>query len=184
MLKKEQASQQTRKIYILVTRMFGNRSKAISFFTNSYYTHSSIGLEEDLNTFYTFTIKGFFIEKVTKYVKPDKSSFPCQLYEISVSQEKYDEIKNSLQQFTVKKEEYFYARLGVILCFFRIPCKFKGHYFCSQFIAEVLENCQIAKFRKPASLCTPKDFTKMEIAHPIYRGTLRGYLKHFKICAT
>ncbi len=53
-----------RKIYILLTRLSDNASKAIGILTNSYYTHASIGLEEDLNTFYSFVTKGFKIEKM------------------------------------------------------------------------------------------------------------------------
>lgn len=59
------------KINILLTRFPDNGSKAISFFKRSFYTHASIGLGEDLNTFYSFVWKGFLVEKVTRYVKPD-----------------------------------------------------------------------------------------------------------------
>lgn len=75
-----------RKIYILLTRLCDNGSKAIGFLTSSYYTHASLGLEEDLNTFYSFVTKGFMIEKISKYIRPDRDPYPCVLYEMEVSQ--------------------------------------------------------------------------------------------------
>jgi hypothetical protein len=62
-------------------------SKMVQFFTRCYYTHASIGLEEDMNTFCSFVIKGFRVEKITRYEKPDRESFPCMLYEMEVSDE-------------------------------------------------------------------------------------------------
>lgn len=55
--------QNTRKVYVLLTRFPDNGSKTIGFYTNFYYTHASIGLDEDMDTFYSFVKKGFFVEK-------------------------------------------------------------------------------------------------------------------------
>ena len=70
------------KINILLTRFPDNGSRAISFFKRSYYTNASIGSNEDMNTFYSFVWKGFLVEKVTKYVKPNVDPYPCSLYEL------------------------------------------------------------------------------------------------------
>ena len=59
-----------RKISILLTRFPDNGSRAVSMLTRFYYTHASIGLDEDMNTFYSFVTKGFLVEKVTRYIRP------------------------------------------------------------------------------------------------------------------
>lgn len=51
--------EKSRKIYILLTRFHGFASKAIRCFTGYRYSHTSIGLDEDMNTFYSFVNKGF-----------------------------------------------------------------------------------------------------------------------------
>ena len=46
-----------RKLYVLLTRFPGRAAIAIQAFTGCYYTHASIGLEEDMNTFYSIVGK-------------------------------------------------------------------------------------------------------------------------------
>ena len=71
----------SKKIYVLFTRYPGRDAKLLMWRTKFPYTHTSVGLEEDMDTFYTFISKGFLVEKVTKYEKPDRPSFPCALYD-------------------------------------------------------------------------------------------------------
>ena len=85
-----------RKLYILLTRFPGKTAIAIHAMTGCYYTHASIGLEEDLNTFYSIVGKGFIVEKITRYVRPDRDPFPCQLYELEVPEKVYCTVKNIL----------------------------------------------------------------------------------------
>ena len=61
-----------RKIFILLTKFYDTGSKLLRFATGTYYTHASIGLEEDMNTFYSFVLKGFIEEKITRYNKPGR----------------------------------------------------------------------------------------------------------------
>ena len=43
-----------RKIFILLLHFSDIGSLAMQYYTDFYYTHASIGLEEDMNTFYSF----------------------------------------------------------------------------------------------------------------------------------
>jgi hypothetical protein len=79
-----------KKIYILLTRLPNTAAPIIEAMTGSYYTHTSIGLEEDMNTFYSFGFKGFVAEKITQRVRPDKTPFPCQLYELDKAEKAGD----------------------------------------------------------------------------------------------
>lgn len=49
-----------RKVYLLLTRFSDNGSKTIGALTKYYYTHASIGLEEDMNTFLQLCMQGIF----------------------------------------------------------------------------------------------------------------------------
>ena len=71
-----------RKIYILMTQYPGFDAKILRLRTRFPYTHASVGLEEDMDTFYTFVSKGYLVESITRYEKPGRPSFPCALYEI------------------------------------------------------------------------------------------------------
>lgn len=171
-----------RKIYILLTRYYDNGAKAISAFTNSFYTHASIGLEEDMNTFYSFGYKGFRIETITKYVCSDREPYPCQLYEISVTPKKYERIKQLLLDFEANRASFKYARFGVVLALLRVPFRYRRHYFCSQFVAEVLKKSEAAELPKCPSLFMPCDFHKLKNASVRFVGDVSGLSRRF-VCS-
>ena len=97
-----------KKVYILLTQYQTFGANLVRFLTNFKYTHASIGLEEDMNTFYSFVNKGFIEEKITRYVKPDRKPFFCQLYELKVSNKIYMAIKKIIKTFKEKKEKLQY----------------------------------------------------------------------------
>lgn len=53
-----------RKLYILLTRFPDRGSKWIQVLSGCRYAHAAIGLDEDLNKFYSFKVKGFITEDV------------------------------------------------------------------------------------------------------------------------
>ena len=52
----------------------------------------------------------------------------------------------------------------MFLSLIHIPTRWKGRYFCSQFVAEVLHKCQAAKLKKSSTLYLPKDLNKLREA--------------------
>lgn len=172
-----------RKLYILLTRFPGRAAVAIHAMTGCYYTHASIGLEEDLNTFYSVVGKGLIVEKITRYVRPDRDPFPCQLYELEVSEKCYRTVKGLLEECVENKNSYQYSKLGVVLCLLRIPFRRKYKYFCSQFVAEILHNAQAASLVKDSTLYYPGDFRRMPGMRLQFQGNLRGMMGHLAIAA-
>ena len=168
-------------INILLTRFPDNGSKAIGFFKNSFYTHASVGLDEDMNTFYSFVWKGFLVEKITKYVRSDRTPYPCRMYELEVSKKTYAAIKKTLLEFETNKSIYQYAKLGVVLGIIRIPLKQNNRYFCSQFVAEVLGRSRAIQLKKDSALYFPGDFNKLSEAVLVFQGNLRDYIRHYEL---
>lgn len=170
-----------RKVYVLLTRLPGNSAKAIHVATGCYYTHASIGLEEDPDTFYSFLCRGFVVEKITRYVRPDRTPFPCQLYELEVSDKAYQAIKKLLESFVEKKDDMRYNKLGVALSMLHIPYRRKHHYFCSQFVAAVLKHTQVARLKKDSALYHPGDFESLPGIRLCFQGNLQSMLHHFSL---
>lgn len=168
-----------RKIYILLTRFPDAGSKAIHALTGFRYTHASIGLEEDMNTFYSFVLKGFIEEKIDRYVRPDREPYPCQLYEMEVSERVYDRVKSIVTAFVLHKGMLHYNRLGVVLGLFHIPYKKKFNYFCSQFVAEVLKHSKAAILKKDSALYMPGDLRKLPGLRLNFQGNMKGLLRRF-----
>lgn len=171
----------SKKVLVLLTRFPDNGSKVIEAMTGFFYTHASIGLNEDMNTFYSFVCKGFIVEKITRYIKPDRAPFPCQLYEMEVSEKVYEKVKKMLHSFAELKNSLHYSKLGVVLGLLHIPYKRKDYYFCSQFVAEVLEHGKAAKLRKNSTLYMPGDFRNLWGMRLIFEGNLQSMITHFKI---
>lgn len=170
-----------KKLFILLSRFSDNGAKVIEALTGCYYSHTSIGLDEDMNTFYSFVTKGFIVENVNRYVKPDKDPMPCQLYEIEVSEKIYNTVKRIIEFFKKHKQKMSYAKMGLVMTLFRIPFKKKYEYFCSEFVAEVLKRAKVLKIKKPTNLCLPKDLTKFSEVKLIFEGNLKSMMHQYNI---
>ena len=92
-----------RKIYILMTQYPGFDAKILRLRTRFPYTHTSVGLEEDMDTFYTFVGKGYLVESITRYEKPGRPSFPCALYEIIVTDEVYEKVNSQIRETSASR---------------------------------------------------------------------------------
>lgn len=169
-----------RKITILLTRFPDNGSRFISLLTGFYYTHASIGLPEEPDTYYSFVRKGFIVEKASRYIRPNWDPLPCQLYELPVSEETYHHIKHMLHSFAERKPFLQYSNLGVFLSLCKIRHKRENQYFCSQFIAEVLKESRAIHLKKDPSLCMPKDLTRLPTNTLIFQGTLPELVTSFQ----
>ncbi len=170
-----------RKLFILLTRFPNNSSAFLEFVTGFYYTHASIGLEEDRNIFYSFVLKGFIVEEVTRYIRPEWESFPCRLYELEVSEKSYQRIKAILLRFSKRKIRPQYAWGSLIACLFRIPYKQNDRYFCSQFVAEVLKKGKAVRLKKDSALYLPGDFEALPGVKLKYQGELKNMAKRLRL---
>lgn len=169
-----------RTIYILLTRSGTWFSRLIHFATRADYTHASIGLDGPGGPFYSFGRKyrrlalpaGLVEEQVTVY----RRAVPCCLYELKVSQETYFRLRRRLRSMYVQREDYHYSILGVLACWFNLPLSRRRHYFCSQFVAGLLEDCGAVELPKPPTLLRPADFCGMKGLRPVHQGALEGIL--------
>lgn len=172
-----------KQIYILLTRFPDRGSKVLEFFTRYHYCHAAIGLEEDLNHFYSFKRKGFMVEEITRYLRPDRKPFACQLYQLEVPDQTYEKIKAMITRFTIHREQLRYSNLGLVLSVMRIPFKRRYHYFCSQFVAEVLMRSQATKLKKSTTLYLPGDLRKLSGVRLVFHGNLLGMAKRYRLTA-
>lgn len=169
-----------RRITILLTQYPTTMASTLQWLTDFPYTHTSIGLSEDMNTFYSFVKKGFIVEKVTRYNKPGRAPFPCALYEIPVPEQVYQRIKAVLEGFVARKDDLQYTHRSMLLSLLLyIPYQMEDRYFCSHFVAEVLKRAQVIRSEKASVLYLPKDFPKLPGAKMVFRGDLGGLSRRY-----
>ena len=142
-----------RTITILFSRYTDITSKFIYLISGRGYTHVSISLDENNEYFYSFNKKGFRKEYPKKHLRLVKSVS----YKIQVSEEEYNNIKTKIEEFNSMKDSLKYSLFGVLFCFLHIKFKFKNKYFCSQFVAEILEEIEDFHLGKDHSLYFPND---------------------------
>lgn len=158
--------------------------KAVGLLTHFYYNHASIGLDEDMNIFYSFVYEGVIVENITRNIGTDRERFHCLLYELEVSEKAYQSIKEILRIFIENKVSMHYNKIGVALCLFRIPYKRKHHYFCSQFVAAVLEYGRAVRLQKDSSLYLPRDFAALQGVKEKFQGDLEMLERQYRLASS
>lgn len=169
-----------RTIHILLTRSGTWFSRLIHFATRDSYTHASIGLDGPGGPFYSFARKyrylalpaGLVEEQVTVY----RRAVPCCLYELKVSEETYLRLRRTLRSMYAQREEYHYSVLGAFACYFNLSLQRRHHYFCSQFVAGLLEDCGAVELPKPPTLLRPADLCGVKGLRPVHQGIMEGLL--------
>ncbi|MGI5963468.1 MAG: hypothetical protein ACOX7N_07120 [Lawsonibacter sp.] len=167
-------------VYILLTRSGTWFSQLIHFATQDRYTHASIGLDGPTGPFYSFARKydhlalpaGLVEERIT----PRRWAIPCCLYELSVHPYVYRRLRLQLDGMYQHREDYHYNLLGTLGCFLHRPLSRRNHYFCSQFVATLLQECGAADLPKPPTLLRPSDLSSLHGLRAIHQGELEGIL--------
>ena len=165
--------EKTKSIFILLTAQPDLMSRFIRFITWGKYTHASIGLEDNFNSFFSFVTKGgFYLERPTKSKKAKKMARKCALYRLDVTEQIYEKIKQRIEDFQLHGKQYRYSYIGVLLCLLRIPHYRKNSYFCSQFVSELLTISGAAKLKKKPSVYLPDDFRREPMLNILFQGSL------------
>ncbi len=152
-----------KQISILLTKYNDWTSTFVYYIAGRGYTHSSISLEDDPDTFYSFNYRGFAIETVEKHRRRGVLN-SCSVT-IEISDEEYDLLRLCIYDFMEKKDTYKYTHLGALCCALRIPIRFQNAYFCSHFVAEVLEQSGAVRLDKKPWRHIPNNFIQLLEEH-------------------
>jgi hypothetical protein len=170
-----------RKVYLLHTDTRSLFTRVIKLYTKKPYNHVSISFDPQLLEVYSFgrkrprnpLIGGFVKENIqTKIFK----NADCAIYYCTVPEYKYKKMNDYVQEMYEQKDRYRYNLLGIFAIAFNKEIKRENAYFCSQFVATVLKECDIIEFNKPLSLVTPYDLQNSPHFQLFYQGSLDDYV--------
>lgn len=169
-------------LYIFLTRSGTLLSNLVYSLTGAQYTHVSLAFDEDLGTLYSSTRKNGYTmfpagpsrEYLNRGVFLMRENIPCALYALEVTDEAYTRAKRRTQHMMHHGELYRFNSLGLLLCWMHIRWQRRRHYFCSQFVSEVLQKSGALELPKPSTLMHPSDYAKLPELRCLYRGTLAG----------
>jgi len=169
-----------KKVYIILSDTGTLFTRFIKFFTKKPHNHASISLNSRLDQVYSFGRKKPNNPFIGGFIKEDiRHDFyrnsRCVIYAISVTDEQYEKMMEKIKRMEREKGHYRYNLLGLLFILLEIPYNRKNAYFCSQFVASILNESGVLYFEKPPSLIRPYDLLDEYKMQRVYEGHLQMY---------
>ena len=172
-----------KKIYIIQMHTKTMPSRIVKLFTRYKYSHVAISFNKNCDYIYSFgrrSLRSFLYGGFTMQDKNGEffkkyNKTKCRVYEVSVTNEQYNELIKIIKYMKKNKYDYGYDYLGIVLRFLKIPVTFKKKYVCSYFVAELLKEAKVYEFDKDTCFVKPKDFENIDIFDLIYTGDYALY---------
>ncbi|WP_180968138.1 hypothetical protein [Cytobacillus massiliigabonensis] len=168
-----------KKIYIIFTDTGTLFTKLIKLYTKKPLNHVSISFDKQLTNIFSFGRKkpynpfigGFVRERIAEGLFKKAR---CEVYSYSLSELEYEQMQAKVRQIEAKKDLYKYNFLGLIAIMLKYNLKRKNAFFCSQFVATIL-NEKKGMLVKTPSQCTPQDLLAVNKLELVYKGKLNFY---------
>lgn len=172
-----------KQIYIVVSQTGTILSRFLKLVTSAEYNHVSISLVPDLQTMYSFGRRhpynpfwgGFVVESPHAGTFKRFSETKVIVLSIAVSEEQYEAIRSKLNLMLSHRKTYHYNYLGLGLAAFHIYYRKAKHYYCSEFVKELLARFNVQGSEQLAPIVQPIHFLTLPYAQTIYCGKLREY---------
>jgi hypothetical protein len=132
-------------------------SKAVYYLLGGGFSHASIGLDEGDDIFYSFNMKGFRREQPRKHEGIISRS---ECYKLNVSKEEHEKVKQMIELFQRKRFDWKFNLVGLLLSTVHVRFRKRHHYYCSEFVAELLQKTRIGNFEKNLAYYSPNRLRK------------------------
>ncbi|WP_186321434.1 hypothetical protein [Bacillus sp. FJAT-22090] len=168
-------------IYIVLSNTGTLFSKAIGMYTRKEMNHASVAFDEELSEMYSFgrknknnPFKGGFIKEEPSEGLLAKAT--CAIYKCQVSIKEYNRMRNKIRCMEHQKELYRYNLIGLFGVAMNIKIERENAFFCSQFVATIMNECPSSKLQIAPCLVQPHHFEQLSSLNLLYKGDLRTYL--------
>lgn len=166
-----------RKIYILLTDTGTIFTRLIKIYTRKPFNHASISFDSNFTKVYSFGRKrpnnpfigGFVKENVRDGLFKHARG---AIYSCIVTDKQCEEMITYINEIENNKHLYRYNLTGLFLLAMRKEINRKHAFFCSQFVATVLQKGNVVQFNKHLSFITPHDLQKVDIFNLEFQGNL------------
>lgn len=172
-----------KELYILLSDTGTWLNKSVKWYTKAPYNHASLSLDRELIELYSFGRKnpknpvlgGFAKEDVRNGIYTYFPNTTCVLYRLKVTDVEYRKVESVLEAFKKNSDKYTYNAVGLLGVALNRPIEPLNSYFCSQFVAEVLERAGIYLWDKDPALVSPDDFRFSDRLELLYEGSIYQY---------
>lgn len=172
----------TKTIYIVLTDTGTLLSKAIGMYTQKDLNHASIAFDEQLTEIYSFGRKQQYNPFLGGFVRENVGAgifeqSVCAVYRCEVSTEAYVRIRQKIVQFEMNQDEYKYNFIGLFGVALNREIIRKRAYFCSQFVATVMQESETHRLMTNPCLTMPHHLAYLPHMQLVYEGKLQNYLR-------
>lgn len=175
--------QSEHNLYIVLSKTNTVLGRVIRKYLGVEYNHCSISLDPSLEELYSFGRKrvhnfidaGFVVEGKDHGFFKAYSNASISVLQWPVTKEEWQNVKQNIEKFKANKRVYKYNILGLISCSLEIPFSRKNEYFCSQFVADLLDKSGVYHFGKDPRLVKPHEFLELSNLTPTYTGKIGSY---------
>lgn len=179
---------ESKYIYLVFSKTGTWLSRSIGIVTKSPYTHVALSLDSDFKNMYTFGrlnpdnpfIAGLTVENLHTGVYKKFKNCESLIYKVLVSNEQYDNLLKNLNGYFSSDINYRYNFLGLFTVLMDKPWKRETHYFCSQFVSEVLIKSDIWNSPKVPELTQPIDLTNIPNKELVFQGLVNDFTSNFQ----
>lgn len=168
-------------VYIVLFYSGTAIGKLIKAAAGPHFSHAAISFTEDLTEMYSFgrksglNVEAFVVDSIENeaYQRPDTQ---YAIYMVPATADQYDRMKDRINWFIKNAAKFKYNFSGLFKNYLGISDNPKYRYFCSQFVADILNVADPVKpyFADP-SLVTPENFIYTTFAQYIVSGPLSEF---------
>ena len=169
------------KVYIILTHTGTVLTRLIRLFTRKPFNHASISFDRQLSAVYSFGRKnpknpfcGGFVQEDMEGILFRRAS--CAIYSLEITEDQFERMKEFLLEVEKEKEKYRYNLLGLFYVLFNKERNRDYAYFCSEFVATMLDRGGVPLPKKSAHLVRPYDFAECGQFELVFQGPLQAYL--------
>ncbi len=170
-------------VYLIFSKTGTWLSRALNIFSDTKYVHASISFDDSFSKMYSFGRTnpsnpfsgGFVEENLFGGVYKNNPLSECIIYKVKITNKQYDCLLKEVQLFQSEKDKYRYNFLGLFGVLVNRPLKRKDHYFCTQFVSEILIKSEIYYTQKIPELIRPSDLFLIRNKELIYEGLITNH---------
>jgi len=170
-------------VYIVISQTGTVLSRILKLITRADYNHVSLGLTRDLRCMYSFgrmnpynPFWGGFVEESAEWGTFKRfSNTKVIVLSLDIGEEKHDAIKQEINKMIADRKKFHYNYLALFFAIFKKTLIKENHYYCSEFVRDILIKNEILAAQSLPMIIKPIHFLSIPNTNEIYRGKLREY---------
>lgn len=175
-------------IYVIFTKPNTMVSRVIKLATSNPYTHVGVSLDNPFHNFYSFSRKftyfplpgGFVQESWNNFNYMSNPDMPLCIIKVPVSDDQYQLMKSKIKAFEVASRKFNYNVIGLLLCKTNVTVKRTNHYFCSEFVHELLISARVIPNLKHSQHVSPHEIYEMLSGQEVMvKGSMSNFTDKF-----